>query len=248
MIIFEDIMSFFNTIFHFILDFIVPPICPICKKRILSSHGLCCECFGKIHFISKPFCEICGKPFEFDISEETICGACCKKKQIFTKARSAFIYDSFSAKLILPFKHSDHLELTPLLTKLIYQAGKDLFKETDLIIAVPLHRFRYMKRKYNQADLLAKALAKKTHLPYFPNILIRKRATVSQGHMKANERKHNVAGAFDIKNKNIIQNKNILIIDDVYTTGATINECTKILLKNKATKVFVLTLARVTKL
>ena len=142
-------MSFFRTVYRTVLDFIVPPLCPICKKRVLLTHGLCSECFSKIHFICHPYCEICGKPFEFDIPEETRCGACCKKNPIFTKARSAFIYDSFSAKLILPFKHSDHLELAPLLTNLLYRAGADLLADTDLIIGVPLHRFRHIKRKYN---------------------------------------------------------------------------------------------------
>lgn len=241
-------MSFFKTALHTFLDLIIPPLCPICKKRVLSTHGLCAECFKQIHFIARPYCEICGKPFEFDIPEETRCGACCKKNPIFTKARSAFIYDLFSAKLILPFKHSDHLELTPLLSNLLYRAGADLFKETDLIIGVPLHRFRYIKRKYNQADILAKELANKLHIPYYSNVLIRKRATVSQGHMKAAERKRNVAGAFSVKNHSAIKDKNILVIDDVFTTGATLNECTKILLKNGAAKVFVLTLARVVKL
>ena len=241
-------MSFFRTVYHIVLDFIVPPLCPICKKRVLSTHGLCSECFAKIHFICRPYCEICGKPFEFDIPEEARCGACCKKNPIFTKARSAFIYDSFSAKLILPFKHSDHLELAPLLTNLLYRAGADLLTDTDLIIGVPLHRFRHIKRKYNQAGVLAKRLAEKSHIPYHSTILIRKRATVSQGHMKAAERKRNVAGAFGIKNKHLIKDKNILLIDDVFTTGATINECSKILLKNGAAKVFVLTLARVVKL
>lgn len=241
-------MSFFSTVFHTILNFIVPPICPICKKRVLFSHGLCSECFSKIHFICHPYCEICGKPFEFDIPEETRCGMCCKKNPIFTKARSAFIYDSFSAKLILAFKHSDHLELTPLLTNLLYRSGMDLFAQTDLIIGVPLHRFRYIKRKYNQADVLAKALSEKVHIPYRSDILIRKRATKSQGHMKVNERKRNVLGAFDVKNRSLIHGKNILIIDDVFTTGATINECSKTLLKYGAAKVFVLTLARVVKL
>ena len=241
-------MSFFRTVYRTVLDFIVPPLCPICKKRVLFTHGLCSECFSKIHFICRPYCEICGKPFEFDIPEETRCGACCKKNPIFTKARSAFIYDSFSAKLILPFKHSDHLELAPLLTNLLYRAGRDLFSETDLIIGVPLHRFRHIKRKYNQADVLAKRLAEKSHIPYHSAILTRKRATISQGHMKAAERKRNVAGAFGIKNKHLIKDKNILLIDDVFTTGATINECSKILLKNGAAKVFVLTLARVVKL
>ncbi len=241
-------MNFFDTIFNKILDFILPPLCPICKTKVLSHHGLCSDCFSKIHFISRPYCEICGKPFEFDIPEDHLCGSCCKKIPLFTKARSAFLYDSFSAKLILPFKHSDHLELTPLLIKFLYRAGLDLFDETDLIIGVPLHRFRYMKRKYNQADVLAKSLAEKVRKPYYSGILIRTRSTASQGHMKSDERKRNVAGAFGIKNAHLIKGKNVLIIDDVFTTGATLNECTKVLKKNGAKNVFVLTLARVVKM
>jgi len=241
-------MHFFEKIVTGILDFILPPLCPICKTRVSSHHGLCSDCFAKIHFIARPYCNICGKPFEFDIPEENLCGSCCKKLPVFDKARSAFLYDSFSAKLILPFKHSDHLELTPLLTKFLYRAGKDLFDETDVIIGVPLHRFRYMKRKYNQADVLAKSLAEKIHKPYSSNILIRTRSTKSQGHMKSEDRKRNVAGAFTAKNVAMIKGKNVLIIDDVFTTGATLNECTKILRKHGAAKVFVLTLARVIKM
>ena len=240
-------MSFLENMCRRLLDFIIPPLCPICKKRILTPHGLCSDCFAKIHFIAHPYCHKCGRPFEFDIPEETRCGACCKTNPIFEKARSAFVYDSFSNKLILPFKHSDHLELTPLLTNLLYQAGLDIFNEIDVIVAVPLHRFRFMKRKYNQAEVLAKSLSKKIDKPYLPSVIIRKRSTKSQGHMKTLARKKNVAGAFKVKNNAIIKNKNILIIDDVFTTGATLNECTKVLLKNGAEKVFILTLARVVK-
>lgn len=237
-------MSFFDTVFHSVLNFIVPPLCPICKERILTPHGLCATCFSKIHFIDKPHCQICGNPFEFDIPEEYLCGKCCKKLPPFTKSRSAFLYDSFSARLILPFKHSDHLELTPLFVNLLKRAGTDLFEETDLIIAVPLHLTRYIYRKYNQSDVLAKALAEKIHKPYSSNVLIRKHRTKSQGHMNAENRKRNVAGAFRVKNTHLIEGKNILLIDDVFTTGATINECSKMLLKNGAKNVFVLTLAK----
>lgn len=240
-------MSFFDTTFNAILDFILPPLCPLCKKRILTQHGLCADCFAKIDFISRPYCEICGKPFEFDIPEENLCGACCRKLPLFAKARASFLYDSFSAKLILPFKHSDHLELTPLLTRLLKHAGTDLFNETDLIIGVPLHRFRFIKRKYNQADILAKSLAETIRKPYYSSILIRNRSTPSQGHMNATKRKENVSGAFSVKNPHLITDKTVLLIDDVFTTGATLNECTKVLLKHGARKVLVLTLARVSK-
>lgn len=241
-------MIFIHQLGQRILDFLIPPICPICKKRILTQHGLCATCFSEIHFIDKPYCIKCGRPFEFDIPEEMLCGSCCKKEPVFAKARSAFIYNSFSSQLILPFKHGDHLELTPLLTHMLYRAGLDLFDDIDMITAVPLHRFRFMKRKYNQAGLLAKSLSQKIKKPYIPQALIRIRHTKSQGHMKAVERKKNVAKAFAVKDTHLIKGKTILIIDDVFTTGATLNECAKTLLKAGATSIYVLTLARVTKI
>ena len=240
-------MSFLGNAFRHLLDFLIPPLCPICKKRVLTPHGLCSECFSKIHFIERPYCHKCGRPFEFDIPEETHCANCCQKDPTFEKARSAFVYDSFSNKLILPFKHGDRLELTPLLTNLLYRAGLDIFDEIDAVVAVPLHRYRFMKRKYNQAEVLAKSLSKKIDKPYLPSVIIRKRATKSQGHMKTAARKKNVAGAFKVKNHVLIKNKNILIIDDVFTTGATLNECTKVLRRNGAQHIFILTLARVVK-
>lgn len=241
-------MSFFNSILSGLLDFIIPPLCPICKQPIKTAHCLCPNCFEKIQFISYPYCIKCGRPFEFDIPEETRCGACSKKDPVFHKARAAFIYDSNSKQLILPFKHSDHLELTPLLTNMLYQAGKELFAETDVLLAVPLHRLRFIKRKYNQAGVLAKSLADKINKPYLSNVLIRARSTPSQGHMRPAERKKNVSGAFKIIHPELIKGKRILIIDDVFTTGATVSECTKILRKNGAKHVSVLTLARVVKM
>lgn len=240
-------MNFFNTLLKGILDFVIPPLCPICKKPIQTIHCLCPTCFEKIQFISYPYCVKCGRPFEFDIPEETRCGACSKKNPVFYKARAVFIYDSFSKQLILPFKHADHLELTPILTNLLYQGGKDLFEETDVLLGVPLHRLRFIKRKYNQAGVLAQSLAKKIHKPYLPNVLIRARPTPSQGHMRPAERKRNVTGAFKVIHPELIKGKRILIVDDVFTTGATVNECSKILLKNGAACVSVLTLARVIK-
>lgn len=240
-------MSFFKQLASSFIDFILPPHCPICKKSLQNAHGLCPDCFAHIRFITPPLCHKCGRPFEFQIPEEPLCGVCCTKIPLFKKARAAFIYDSFSKELILPFKHGDKTELTPLLTTLMMTAGADIFPETDIILAVPLHKIRLIKRKYNQAGLLAKALSERLHKPYLPHILIRHKATSSQGHMRVAERKRNVSNAFKIQNPALIKGKNILLIDDVMTTGATLNECTKILLKSGAKSVSYLTLARVLK-
>lgn len=240
-------MGFFTDVFKSLIDFILPPHCPICKKYLQSAHALCPDCFGHIRFITHPLCQRCGRPFEFQIPEEPLCGVCCTKIPLFQKARAAFVYDSFSKELILPFKHGDKTELTPLLTTLMMTAGAELFPDNDLILSVPLHKTRLMKRKYNQAGLLAKSLSERLHKPYLPHVLIRNKATSSQGHMRAAERKQNVANAFILKYPEKIKGKRILLIDDVMTTGATLNECARLLLKNGAKSVCYLTLARVLK-
>jgi len=237
-------MNFFKQIFLKILDFLLPPLCPICKEKVLNSNALCANCYQKIHFISKPYCKICGRPFYIKTFGENICATCLKKKPIYHRARTAFLYDDFSKKLILSFKHGDKIEHLPLLINLLNQAGKELLPESDILIPVPLHPFRLIKRKYNQSALLAQGLARIHHKIYMPNNLVRIRHTKSQGHLKASERHKNMRKAFAIKNSSLINDKNILLIDDVFTTGATVSECAKILLKNGAKSVSVLTLTR----
>ena len=241
-------MPFFKENFLKLLDFLLPPHCPICQKRTQSVHTLCSDCFTSLRFISKPMCVKCGRPFEFELNDEMLCGSCLTKKVPFHKARAAVVYDDFSKDLILPFKHGDHIELAPLLAQMMERAGVDLFPQIDLLIAVPLHRRRLMKRKYNQAGLLAKLLSKRVGKPYYPNILFRTKSTVSQGHLRASERKKNVSKAFTIKNAHLVHNKNILIIDDVMTSGATLNECAKQLKRAGANHISYLTFARVLKL
>lgn len=237
-------MNFFKQIFSVILDFLLPPLCPICKTKVLTSNALCADCYQKIHFISKPYCSICGRPFYIKTFGENTCAACLKKKPLYHRARAAFLYDDFSKKLILPFKHADKIEHLPLLVNLLNQAGKELLPESDILIPVPLHPFRLMKRKYNQSALLAQRLAHIHHKIYMPDNLVRIRHTKSQGNLKASDRHKNMRKAFALKNPSLIQDKNILLIDDVLTTGATVSECAKVLLKNGAKSVSVLTLAK----
>lgn len=237
-------MNFFKQIFAKFLDVLLPPLCPICKRKILTSNALCADCYQKIHFISKPYCSVCGRPFYIKTFGENLCGECLKKKPVYHRARSSFLYDMFSKQLILSFKHADRLEHLPLLTHLLNQAGKELLPETDIIMPVPLHRLRLMKRKYNQSALLAQRLAHLHHKCYMPDNLIRIRNTKSQGHLKAVERHKNMRKAFAVKKPHLIEGKNILLIDDVLTTGATVSECAKVLLRNGAKTVNILTLAR----
>ena len=232
-----------HALFARLLDFLLPPICGICHCPVSENTTLCPDCFSKINFISKPYCPICGRPLPFDIMGECICAKCLTKRPLFLKARAAVRYDEISKKILLPFKHGDRLDLAPLIIKLMRRAADELMPEADIVIPVPLHRWRILKRKYNQSAILANRLAKMYQKPYAPCVLKRVRATPSQGHLSAIERKKNVTKAFKVTKPDKIKGKRILLVDDVLTTGATANECTKVLLRAGAKQVCLLTFA-----
>ena len=235
-----------KRVFSWFIRLILPPVCPICEAVVDEPHMLCPACFGKLNFITKPYCNKCGRPFEFDVKGDMTCAACLKNNPPYHVARSVFVYDDGSKKLILPFKHADRTDLTHLLSVFLLQNYKELITNADIIIPVPLYITRLLKRRYNQAALLAKRLAKETKTQYEPMVLYRKRSTASQGHMNAKKRAQNVKGAFAVRHADAIVGKKILLIDDVMTTGATACECSKVLLKAGAHQVDVLTVARVT--
>lgn len=233
-----------------IIDFIFPPQCYVCKKILEGEDGLCFECLSKINFISKPMCEVCGFPFEFKLSNKNnhlICPRCIKQPPRFARCVSAVRYDEVSKKIILPFKHGDKTNFAKFMAKVMCLTGKNLINDADVIIPIPIHFTRMLKRKYNQASLLSKLIGKQMKKEVLYSTLLRKIATKSQGHLSTKERKSNVSGAFCVKYPEKIKGKKVLLIDDVFTSGATVNECTKVLKKNGAKQVYVLTFARVIK-
>lgn len=232
-----------------ILDFLIPPHCVSCHGPLESDQGLCGNCWKNINFISQPYCHTCGLPLPF--GDETngmmLCGPCTLEPPLYDFGRSCVAYDSQSKDLILRFKHGDHTSLTPFFVKWLEQTGKDILPQIQFILPVPLHWTRLLKRRYNQAALLSKGLSKKTGIPYLPTTLKRIRATPPQGHLTKEERQKNVENSFKVVDKSvsIIKGHHVLLIDDVLTSGATIQACTKILKKAGVGKVSVLTLARV---
>ena len=231
------------------VDFLLPPLCPITGDIVDKIGMISPEFWHELSFINDPYCARCGSPFSFDSGDAT-CGACLDHPPVYNQGRSALAYNDASRDMILKFKHGDQLHAVKAFTPWLLQSGKSLIDEADIIIPVPLHRMRILKRRYNQADIIARDLMR--HYPektYIPDALLRVRNTQSQGHKKFEERKKNIRNAFEIhpeKSANI-DNKNILIIDDVYTTGATLNECAQTLLDGGASTVNVLTVARVVK-
>lgn len=176
-----------------------------------------------------------------------LCGACLNKTPHFKTARAAMLYDDGSRDLILSFKHSDRTHPARTLASWMHRAGEALCKESDYIIPVPLHSWRLFRRRYNQAALLAQKLAEVSRKPFLPNALRRRRATATQGHMNRKERLENVKGAFIVPTHyaSLLTEKTVLLVDDVLTTGATVNECSRTLLDAGVKTVNILTLARV---
>jgi ComF family protein len=232
------------------LDFLFPPLCISCRARIGEAHALCAACWAKISFIDGAVCESCGIPFGVDPGGETVCGACHANPRAFRKARSLLIYDEASKELILGFKHGDRLDRAPAFARWLDRTGRELLEETDLLVPVPLHQFRLWKRRYNQAAILASRLSERSGVPCDPLALIRSRPTKSQGDMpSAKARRRNVLGAFSVpeEKKAALHGKRVLLIDDVFTTGATLEACARAFKRAGAARVDALTLARVVK-
>jgi len=243
----QRLLNFFSPLapaWHQVMDFLLPPLCLGCDCQVTQNQTLCAECWKALHFIAAPFCARCGAPFDLPVEEGTLCGACLSEEPVFTAARSAVLYDEASKPLILRFKHADRLHPAPALAQWIVRAGEAFWPEVDMIAPVPLHRWRLLKRRYNQSALLASAAAKITGKGVAVDLLVRHRPTDSQGHRNRKERHENVAGAFAVHEKYNVQGKTIVLVDDVLTSGATVNECAKTLFKAGAKAVYVLTLAR----
>jgi len=230
------------------LDIFFPPLCMSCRKRVAEPHALCPACWSAISFIAGAVCAKCGTPFESDPGGETLCGPCHATPHSFDRARSLFKYDDASKGLILGLKHGDRLDHVPGLARWLGRTGLDLLNNSDVIVPVPLHRWRLWKRRYNQAALLGEQLSRWSGKPHIPSILERTRPTPSQGEMNsAKARRRNVLGAFKVppKFRGKVRAKKVLLVDDVFTTGATLDACARALKRAGAERVEVLTLARV---
>lgn len=229
-----------------LLRLVFPPHCLICQLACEDSPSLCHTCFQKITFISEPRCTICGRPFDFAIDHADICIPCQTNAPPFERARAAMYYNEASRPLITRFKYADSLAIAPLAAQMMTRAGADILPRADVIVPVPLHWRRLWSRKFNQSALLADQLAKQHRIPVLMHALKRARHTAPQASLNWQERQNNVKQAFVVPRaqEQHLLGKTVLLVDDVFTSGATIHACTQALKKAGASQVYVLTLAR----
>jgi ComF family protein len=230
-----------------LLDALLPPLCLGCGEIVATPGALCAECWPRFSFIGEPHCPRCGTPFARDIGENALCVGCLKKPPRFRRARAALVYDQHSRRLILPLKHGDRTDLARACGRWMARAGAEILAEAELIAPVPLHWRRLFTRRYNQAQLLARTVARDAPGRLAPDLLRRRRWTGSQAGLKAEERRRNVRQAFAVhpRWRAHLEGKTVLLVDDVLTTGATIDACVRALTHGGARHVDVLTLARV---
>ena len=232
-----------------LVDILLPPRCIQCARTVEINGTLCAECWRGVTFLGEPCCACCGLPFPYDAGLGALCAGCIAQQPKFDRARSVFAYDDHSRRLVLSLKHGDRLHGVPAFGQWLARAGAPLLEDAELLVPVPLHWTRLWRRRYNQSALLANAIA--AALParvdaplVVPDLLYRKRRTPSQGHRSRLQRAENVHGAFALRRPAAVTGRRIVLVDDVLTSGATVEECARILRRAGAARIDVLTLAR----
>jgi ComF family protein len=231
------------------VDVIYPPRCPSCQAYVTAAGNFCTECFQKLRMIEAPMCACCGIPFVIAVEENTRCPECLDVPPAFDMARAAMVYDAVSAPLVSALKFHDQWAYLARYVALMLRAGKPVLEGADLLVPVPLHWRRLLRRKFNQSALLAYGLAGETGIVCTPELLQRTVYTKPQMRMTRQERLKNVKHAFAVPEaaEKMLRNKMVVLVDDVVTTGATANACATALKRAGAKEVRVLALARTMK-
>jgi ComF family protein len=226
---------------------VLPPLCLGCGVVVEETGTLCAAYWRGLTLLAPPCCACCGYPFPYAAPDGTLCAACSGQHPAFDRARAVFRYDDASRGLVLGFKHADETHAAPAFGRWLTRAGGGMAAEADWIAPVPLHRWRLLSRRYNQSALLAQAVARLAERPLAVDLLVRRRNTPRQGRLSPPARRRNVRAAFALRPRwqDALPGKRVLLVDDVLTTGATAEECARVLRRHGAAGVDVLTLARV---
>jgi ComF family protein len=228
------------------LDTALPPLCPACRD-LVTDNGLCPTCWGKLAFISAPYCPRLGIPFAYDPGPGILSMQAIADPPAYHRARAAVRYDDVARALVHALKYGDRLDLAPTMGRWMARAGHELLQDADALIPVPLHWRRLWARRFNQSALLAKAIAAESGTAIADAALKRIKATAQQVGLSQAERAQNVQGAFRVPDdrKAEVAGRRLLLIDDVLTSGATSDACARALLRAGAKSVDLLVFSRV---
>ncbi len=229
-----------------VVDVALPQLCAACREPV-DGAGLCAACWSKLSFIAPPYCERLGIPFPFDGGPGLLSMEAIADPPAYGRARAAVRYDDISSKLVHALKYGDRLDLAPVMARWMAQAGGKLTGEADALVPVPLHWRRLWARRFNQSALLAEMIGKASGRPVAHGALKRVKATPQQVGLDKSARAQNVQGAFRVPadGKPEVVGRRLVLVDDVLTSGATIDACARALLRAGAAAVDVLVFARV---
>jgi ComF family protein len=230
-----------------LINVVLPAQCIHCGELTANPGGLCPACWPNLSFIEEPLCDRSGVPFAYDPGPGIFSAQALARPPVWHRARAAVEYNDTSRALIHALKYHDRHEVVDLMAQTMTGAARHFFADADLVIPVPLYPSRLWHRRFNQSAMLARQIAQRKHLPFRSDILLRARQTRQQVGLRGAERRKNVKGAFEIDPQHGLQikNANIILIDDVITTGATVGACSEVLLRAGCHRVDVVAFALV---
>jgi ComF family protein len=229
------------------LDLLLPPQCLLCAAPVAIDGGLCAACFAKLPLIERPYCERYGTPFPYDHGAGLLSPRAAADPPVFFRARAVARFEGPARDLVHGLKYGDRLHLARAMGGWMARAGAELLVDADALVPVPLHRGRLWRRKFNQAGLLAQAVAAASGVPVGFDLLSRVKPTRSQVGLSASERARNLQGALRVaeEQRPRVRGRRLVLVDDVMTTGSTANACSRALLRAGAVRVDVLAIALV---
>ena len=228
------------------LDVALPRLCAVCREPV-EGEGLCAACWSKLSFITRPYCERLGIPFVYDPGPGILSMEAIADPPAYNRARAAVRFDEVSRALVHALKYGDRLDLAPMMGRWISRAGREILAEADALVPVPLHWRRLWTRRFNQSAMLATSVSAASGVLTVTTALKRVKATVQQVGLSRSERATNVQGAFRVPEhgKAAVAGRRLVVLDDVLTSGATVEGCARALLRAGARQVDVLVFARV---
>ncbi len=235
-----------RTVLRAAVDLALPQLCAACREPV-EGRGLCPACWSKLSFITRPYCARLGIPFVYDPGPGILSMEAIADPPAYHRARAAVRFDDVARALVHGLKYGDRLDLAPMMGRWVSHAGREILAEADALVPVPLHWRRLWARRFNQSAMLAAAISKESGVPIAAGALKRVKPTAQQVGLSRTERAQNVQGAFRVppEGKAAVAGRRLVLVDDVRTSGATVDGCARALLRAGAANVDVLIFARV---